>query len=260
MRTFRIQFHKVENMIADRIDSGIITGKFCTEIVSGNAVGLTDGFEHIIRQIPAVIVDRSAVGMCCNNRRIGNLHDIPEALVADMAHINQHTQALCFPNIFLTPVRQTASCNMRAGQRVFLIPAKTGNSEADQGKTFQQFRIIAKTRSTFQRQDCRHFSILTVLYNLTGCICNGNNILIRVNFPLDRSKFPFKNHDGRNTKPLFHKRGSITGKALSVTAQSGCPLQVDMQCIFTQLTCLIYILSKKLQRSVTVKIKYRKIH
>ena len=65
-------------------------------IKASNTASLANLPEHIIRQISSLTANASAVGMCSYYRGLSNCNNIPKRLIADMANINEHSQALCF--------------------------------------------------------------------------------------------------------------------------------------------------------------------
>ena len=89
--------------------------------------------------------DGAAVGMGGNHRCIGYLHNVPEALIADVTHVHQHSQALGFPYIFPPPVGQAAAGDIGAGKGIFLVPSQGRNLEAYLPQIFQQLRVKVET-------------------------------------------------------------------------------------------------------------------
>ena len=76
-------------MGADRVQRGLFPQEFRELIDTCHAARIPDGPEHIVRQVPGMGTDGPAVGMGGYHRRLGDLHNIPEACIADMAHIHQ---------------------------------------------------------------------------------------------------------------------------------------------------------------------------
>ena len=72
----------------------MVSGKLITGIVTGHSSGFTDGPEHIIRQIAAVIPDTPAIGMGGDNRGLCNFYHIPKAFITDVAYIHKHAQSI----------------------------------------------------------------------------------------------------------------------------------------------------------------------
>ena len=177
-----------------------------------------------------------------------------------MAHVHQHTQPLCFPHIFPTQICQATASHMRTGKRILFIPAQAGDPETDGTKILQQFRIMAKACCALQCQNSRHFSLFLILTDLGCGVSNGNPVTVQVNFPLNGGDFTFKHNNGRNMVMFFHHWRGKAGKALGIAAQFGCTLQINVQLVAFQTAGLIEVLSKQRQRSVTMKVKNRKIH
>ena len=192
--------------------------------------------------------------------RLGDIHNIPEALVADMADVDQHSQALGFFHIRPPLIGQSAAGLMGAGERILFVPAKAGDAEADKPETAQQLRVISDSRCSFQRQNGGHLSGFPVFLNFLRRIGNGNQILVLVHFPLERGDFPLKGDDGRHMMTFLHKGRGEAGKALGIAPQPGRPLQIDMEAVLPQAARLIHIVAQKCQNRVTMQVDHRKIH
>ena len=255
-----VKLHKMQDMVAHGIQRRLLPGELRADVVPGHAAGLGDGTEHIIRQVAAVVPDGAAVGMSGDNGRPGDIHNIPEPLVADMADVDQHSQTLGFFHIRPPLIGQSAAGLMGAGQGILFVPAKAGNTEADEPKAAQQLRVISDSRCSFQRQDGGHLSVLPVFFNFLRGIGNGNQILVLVHFPLKRGDFPLKGDDGRHMVVFFHERRGEAGKALGIAPQPGRPLQIDMEAVLPQAARLIHIVAQKCKRCITMQVDHRKIH
>ncbi len=94
-----VKLHKMKNVVAHGVQGGLLPGKLRADIVPGHAAGLDDGAEHIVRQVAAVVPDGAAVGMGGDDGRLGDIHNIPEALVADVADVDQNSQSLSLSDI-----------------------------------------------------------------------------------------------------------------------------------------------------------------
>ena len=195
-----------------------------------------------------------------DHRGLGDFHNVPEALVADVADINAHAQTLGLPDVVHAQIRQTAAGDIGAGERIFFVPAQTGHPEADSPEVFQQFRIVVDAGSTFQSQNGRHFSGGPVFFNFLGRIDQRNQVLVRVDLPLDGGKLPFKQQHGRDFIDVLLRSRGKAGKALGIAAEGLGPLQVDMEIVFPQASCLVPVTAQQTVGTVAVKIKYREIH
>ena len=182
-------------MVTDSVQRRMFSNKLSVLIETCHAAGLADGEEHFIGKIPCVIPDSAAVRVGRDNGCRGNVHNIPESLVTDMAHIHHHSKALRLPDIGSTQVRKSFSRHVGTCKRIAFIPPKGSDPESNLIQILQKFRIKAKTSGTFNSQQCRHFSGSAVSFNFIRRVDKGNQVLIFADLPLNRSKLPLKDHN-----------------------------------------------------------------
>ena len=113
----------MENVVTDCIQRRIFSQKGGILVDAYHAAGLPDSPEHIVRHVTAVIPHRPAVGMRGNNGGPCDFDNVPEALIAAMAHIYQHSKCLGVLYIGLAQIRQAAAGEVGANERILLIPA-----------------------------------------------------------------------------------------------------------------------------------------
>ena len=195
-----------------------------------------------------------------NYRALGDFQDIPEALIADMAHIHQIPQALSLLNKLPAHIGQPAAGDMGAGERVLLVPAQTHHPEAGFVEFLQPGSIVFDAGGTFQCQNGGHNALFPVGFHIRSRAGLANQIGINVQFLLNDGKFPFKGCDRRDAIPLLHKGGCEAGKALGIATVDLRPLQIDMSAVPAQRAAAIHVMTKQCQSGITVKIKNGNIH
>ena len=183
--TIGIQFQQMQDMIANRAEIRLIPNEGSALVEAGNAARFAISAEHIIRQIAAVAANSAGIGMGGNNGLFGDLHDIPEALVRNVAHIDQNTKTLGFTKEFPALIRQAAAGHIGAGQIVLFIPAKGSDAEAGFVHHFQQFRVKTDTRRAFNGQNSGHFAIFQVLLHIIGRKCQFDLIPVHLHLGND---------------------------------------------------------------------------
>ena len=195
-----------------------------------------------------------------NDRCLGNLHQIPEALVAEVTYIDQHAKTLCFPHIFPAQFGQALASLMRACQNIAFVPSKRGNTEADLIEHFQHTGIKIETCRTFNGQDGGHFSVFTVFFNVLRCKGLCDQITVALQLEHKPLQFSFKHRHWGHIVPFFHEGRCKAGEALGVATQSCGSLQVNVQFVLSQGQFFIHVLAQKRQGSITMQVKNRNSH
>ena len=159
-----------------------------------------------------------------DNGFLGDIHNIPEALVADVTHVHAHAEALGLPDIGLAQIRQAAAGNVGAGKRVLFVPAQAGDPKTDGVQVFQQLRVVVDASSSLQSQNGGHFAASAVFLDFRRGIGNGNKVAVFIHLPLDGGEFPLEEHNGGQIPHHFPVGGGEAGKALGVAGQLPRPL------------------------------------
>ena len=195
-----------------------------------------------------------------DNRCLGNLHDIPESLVADVTDIHKHTKTLSFSHVFPADIGKTSAGHMGTCQRILLIPAQGRNPKSNLIQVLQKRGVKSKSGSALNGQNRGHHSGLKILRNIFRAVSQPDQILVSVQLPLDGGQLPFKHDNRRNLVPLLKARRCKTGKALTIPRQFRSPFQVNMQLVAPQASRLVQIFSQEGQCGIAVKVKNRKTH
>ena len=88
-----------------------------------------------------------------------------------------------------------------------------------------------------------------------------NHVTVVLNLTQNHRPFGFKNlFHCLSTGALMIPCTGIAGEALSIARQCFRSFQVNMQIVLSEACCALALHTKQCKGSITVKIKYRKIH
>ena len=238
----------------------LLPQKSGVEIEPRHTPGLANGPEHLIRQVPAHRIHPAAVGVAGADGAGGDVHHIPESLVAEVTHIQRHAITLGPAHIFLPLPGEAPAGLVRSGQGIGFIPGEGGHAEAQSRQLLQPARVKADPGGPLQRKHRGDLSIVHRLANFRRGPGLDDSVPVFLQLPLEVLQHGAENHLRRTHSRGIHAGRGKKGKELGVASQLSAPLQVDVALPLSEPLHRAAVVVQQLQGGIAVQIKHRQIH